>query len=157
MHRLANGAQHMHLSHFSQRDAAARRPRGFTLVELLIAVAAIAILASVAYPSYQRQVMQSRRAKAQVCLSELVQFMERFYTTNMRYDQTAAGVAVALPATTCAADLATQYNFAFSAPPTATTYAVSANAIGAQTKDTGCTVLTVNNTGQKTPAAGCWK
>lgn len=137
--------------------AARASARGFTLIELLIAVAIIAILAGVAYPAYQQQIMQSRRAKAQVCLSELAQFMERFYTTNMRYDQTTGGAAVILPVTSCAADVAAQYNFGFSAPPTATTYALSATAIGRQVNDTGCTVLTLNNIGQKTPAAGCWK
>lgn len=141
----------------SMKNTRPGRARGFTLIELLIAMAVVAVLAAIAYPAYQQQIMQSRRAKAQVCLNELVQFMERFYTTNMRYDQTAAGVAVALPATSCAAELATQYSFAFSAPPTATTYALAANAMGTQVKDSGCTVLAINNAGQKTPAAGCWK
>lgn len=147
----------MYPSNKSRRSPACQSRRGFTLIELLIAIAVVAILAAIAYPSYQRQIMQSRRAKAQVCLSELAQFMERFYTTNMRYDQTAAGAAVVLPATSCSADLAGQYNFGFNAPATATTYALSATAIGSQVKDTGCTVLSLNNAGQKTPAAGCWK
>ena len=147
----------MHSSPVTRPRPASRHARGFSLVELMIALAVVAILAAIAYPSYQRQVMQSRRAKAQVCLGEMVQFMERFYTTNMRYDQTPAGVAVALPASSCSADLVGQYTFAFSAPPTATTYALSANAIGSQANDTGCTILAVNNTGQKTPPTGCWK
>lgn len=145
------------MKHLRSYQAMPFGARGFTLIELLIAVAIVGILAGIAYPSYQQHIMQSRRAKAQVCLNEQVQFMERYYTTNMRYDQTAAGVAVALPATTCGGDLAAHYNFAFSAAPTATTYALSATAIGSQARDTSCLTLGINNTGQRTPAAGCWK
>ena len=147
----------MYLRNHTCRGPAGQTQHGFTLIELLIAIAVVSILAAIAYPSYQQQIMQSRRAKAQVCLSELAQFMERFYTTNMRYDQTTAGAAVVLPSTSCSAELAGQYNFGFSIPTTPTTYALSATATGSQVKDTGCTVLGVNSAGQKTPAAGCWK
>ena len=74
--------------------AARTRHTGFTLIEVMIVVAVIGILAAIAYPSYQESVTKTRRSAAQGCLVEMAQFMERFYTTNMRYDQTAAGVAV---------------------------------------------------------------
>ena len=77
--------------------------QGFTLIEVMIVVAVIGILAAIAYPSYQESVTKTRRSAAQGCLVEMAQFMERFYTTNMRYDQTAAGVAVALANPTCRA------------------------------------------------------
>ena len=71
---------------------------GFSLMELMIVVAIVAILGSIAYPSYLNQVAQSRRTDAQAVLIEAAQFMERFYTENNRYDQAPGGTAVALPA-----------------------------------------------------------
>ena len=71
---------------------------GFSLMELMIVVAIVAILGSIAYPSYLNQVAQSRRTDAQAVLIEAAQFMERFYTENNRYDQDTGGTAVALPA-----------------------------------------------------------
>lgn len=64
------------------------RQDGFTLLELMITVAIIAILASIAYPSYQEYVAKSRRATLVGLLQQGQQWMERFYTENYRYDET---------------------------------------------------------------------
>lgn len=65
--------------------------KGFTLIELMITVAIIGILASVAYPSYREYVNKSRRAEAKTTLIAAQQWMERFYTENFRYDENSAG------------------------------------------------------------------
>ena len=71
-----------------------RKHQGFTLIELMIVVAVIGILASIAYPSYREYVAKSRRAEAKTGLLSAQQWMERFYTENFRYDQNSAGTAV---------------------------------------------------------------
>jgi type IV pilus assembly protein PilE len=71
-----------------------RPGRGFTLIELMIVVAVIAILAAIAYPSYRESVARGSRAQAASELLTAHQWMERFYTENLRYDQNRAGTAV---------------------------------------------------------------
>ena len=58
---------------------------GFTLIEVMIVVVVIGILASIAWPSYQNYVKQTRRADAQAALMELAHHMERYYTNNGKY------------------------------------------------------------------------
>ena len=70
------------------------KAKGFTLIELMIVVAVIAILASIAYPSYQDSVRKTRRADAKEVLLEGAQWMERFFTENYRYDKNKAGTAI---------------------------------------------------------------
>ena len=137
MHRYTGGA-----------DAPARS-RGFTLIELMIVVAIIAIIAAIAYPSYQNHVTKTRRAAAAGCSLEAAQFMERFYTTNLRYDKNQAGTAVALPQTQCASELGDHYTFALAAVA-ANSYSITATPKGGQaTRDTKCATLTLDQTGKK--------
>src|SRR5690242_499958 len=76
------------------------RRRGFTLIELLIAVAAIAILAAIAFPSYTAYV---RRGKIAAALGELGTVrvkLEQYYQDNRNYGSTATGCAVPMPSST---------------------------------------------------------
>jgi type IV pilus assembly protein PilE len=139
-----------------------RHSMGFTLIESMITVAIIAIVAAIAYPSYQDYVIRSRRGSVAVCLTEVSQFMERFYTTNLRYDISTADVVVAIPALQCRTDLATHYTISFNGAPTATTYAIQAAPQGVQaSKDTSCGTLGLNQAGAKSESgtgsvADCW-
>jgi type IV pilus assembly protein PilE len=62
-----------------------RRARGFTLIELMIAVAIVGILAAIAYPSYLDSVRKSRRADAQGALLGFANGMERHFTETSNY------------------------------------------------------------------------
>lgn len=120
---------------------------GFTLIELMITVAIIGIIASIAYPSYIEQVRKTRRTNAQSDLVEMASFMERFYTENFTY------VGAALPFTESPKQGNPKY-YDLTVATTALTYTLTATAKGTQTADS-CGDLTLTNTGASTPA-NCW-
>lgn len=125
--------------------------KGFTLIELLVAVAIVGILAAIALPNYQEHILRSNRVKAQACMSEHAQFMERYYTTNMTY----VGAAPVLGCTT-ESGLNGRYTIALN-NVAARTYTVTATAIGAQVKDK-CGNLSLDQIGTKAASGTgtCW-
>lgn len=123
------------------RYAGRGRNRGFTLIELMITVAIVAILASVAMASYNFAVVKSRRSAATGCLLERAQFMERYYTTRMTY-------ANAPNPAQCGAEVEPHYTLAFSGTPDATRYTITATPKGSQASaDTKCGTLSINAQG----------
>lgn len=62
-----------------------RRTPGFTLIELMVAVAIIAILAAIAIPSYSDYVRRVRVAEALSAMSAMGVKMEQYYHDNLNY------------------------------------------------------------------------
>lgn len=127
--------------------------KGFTLMELMVAVTIVGILAAIAYPSYQDSVRKSRRADAKGVLLEAALWMERFYTENNRYDQNKAGTAVALPAHLQASPkegTTKYYDIAFNPAVGANAFTLRATPRSTSGQDQDrCGALTLTNTGAK--------
>lgn len=132
-----------------------KRIRGFSLIEIMVVVAIVAILASIALPAYQQYVVKARRSSAQACLTEAAQWVERDYATSLTYaNVTAARLQAAMA---CDDELAGSYAFGLSGAATATAVTVTATAKGSQaSRDAACSSMTINQTGARTPSTGCW-
>jgi type IV pilus assembly protein PilE len=127
------------------------RNAGFSMIELMIVVAIIAILVAIAFPSYTSYIAKSHRVAAEGCLSEYSNYMERYYTTWLNYSQDGSGNANALPAFDCASTAQTGTNYSYALPAlSATAYTVEAVPIGTQaSRDAKCGTLKLDQTGAR--------
>jgi type IV pilus assembly protein PilE len=118
--------------------------KGMTLIELMVTVAIIGIIASIALPSFQDQIVSSRRGDGMTQLLQLQMQQESFRLENNSYATTAQ---LALP---------TNDYFTYTASNiSATAYTLTATAKSSQTSDSNCTTLTLDQSMNKTPVA-CW-
>jgi len=122
--------------------------RGFSLIEIMIVIAIIGILSSIAIPQYNSFIQKTRRADAQVALMMEVQSLERCRAANFTY----VGCNV-----TSAESPEAYYDI--SVTTNATGYTLTADGKGKQADDGECSQLTITSQGIRNPSpttTGCW-
>jgi type IV pilus assembly protein PilE len=128
--------------------------RGFTLIELMIAVLIVSIIALVALPSYENYVIRARRADAKTSLSGLAQQLERCFSRFGAYNHASCSVGAGPFNSTEG-----YYTVALT-NRVATTFTLTAAPKGPQLKDSQCTALSINHIGQHTATGSlgnaCW-
>lgn len=146
--------------------------RGFTLIELMIAVMVIAILTAVAVPSYHNHIRKAKRVECEGVLLNAASTLERRKSGTFTYvlknddGSPASGQfpekqnTMYCPAETGTAAAGTRsYTVTFLALPTTTTFSLQAVPMGGQLKDK-CGTLGLNQLGAKTASGGtaqeCW-
>ena len=136
-----------------------KKDRGFTLIELMVVAAIIAILAAIALPSYSKQVRKSRRSAAVATLQQVGLLEERFRADNTGYTNAWSNLG------SDPSNAYYTYTVAVTAAAggTPATYTITATAQGDQLKDiTGSTVcspltfgITTGGVLTKSPT-NCW-
>ena len=139
------------------KDKAERK--GFTLVELMIVIAIVAILVALALPSYSAYVRKAKRGEAQKLLMNWANVQEIWRANNPTYaDNKAAPDGIPLPPNT------NYYEYSLESVPSASAYTLIATPINDQAKDKdrgkSCNQLSLNQSGTKGPQYGgvtyCW-
>ena len=136
------------------RLGARRRMAGITLVELMMVVVIVAVLGSIAIPSYRTFSMRAQRTEAKSALMQLAANQERYYTQNGNSFTTALA-NINMEATTENDRYALRVTAA-----NATTFTATATAINEMTDDAKCQVFTITSEGARTatpdPNGDCW-
>jgi type IV pilus assembly protein PilE len=148
--------------------------RGFTLIELMVAVAVTAILATVAVTSYSSFVLRAHRTEAKTALLDMASLEERYLSTSATgysSNPTDLGYPNVFPIAFGSGyyQIKAATDFVVNLPVVATStpgsFSITATAIGNQVNDTACASFTVTSAGARTAlsqagtdnTATCWQ
>lgn len=132
------------------------RHAGFSLIELMVAVAIVVLLAGMAYPSYMAHVQRGRRADGTQALVELAHVLERYASERGTYAGATLGTTGVYPDTSRNG----HYGLAIKSA-SADGYTITAEPRGVQAGDP-CGALQYNHLGERSvvsgrfSAAACW-
>ncbi|MAM56243.1 MAG: type IV pilin [Salinicola sp.] len=133
------------------------RTRGFTLIELMIAVAVVGILAAIAVPSYLRYVEQAQARDAQAAMQSLALNLERRYSQTYRYgEDTSDAVApstLGLSPSQSPESGTAQYGLTVAIDDGGQRYSITASRADGRTSE-ACDVISLDSQGSRTPAPG---
>jgi type IV pilus assembly protein PilE len=140
-----------------QRLSSVYYQQGMTLIELMIVLVILSILALIAYPLYEHQMMKGRRADAQTALLNAISQEELFFSNNMTYTTNFASLGISaasnrgwytLTLGTCGAGIPINSCVKVTATPTPG---------GMQEDDTVCSGLSITSRGVKSASNSiCW-
>ncbi|MEN6078951.1 type IV pilin protein [Chromobacterium piscinae] len=142
-----------------------KKPEGFSLLELVIALAVLALLVSIALPSYRNFMMQSNRTAAKTALQDLASREESYFSTNNNYASQLSTLGYASGAVYAPGNGNNLYALSI-ASATASTFVLNAAPQGSQAQDS-CQTYLLDNLGNQSNIAnnasgttlsvsGCW-
>jgi type IV pilus assembly protein PilE len=146
--RTLAGAQIKHLQSSVQTTA---HQKGFTFLELMIAVVIIGILAAIAFPSYQQYVVKGKRNAAQAFMLDISNREKQYLLDARAYTESLSDLGI----TTLPAEVSPNYDITITVsalPPPS--FTITATPIAGTTQD-GDGDLTLDATGTKAPS-GKW-
>ncbi|MEP6941609.1 MAG: type IV pilin protein [Betaproteobacteria bacterium] len=129
----------------------ASRARGFTLIDILTAVAIVGILATIAWPAYLSAVRKGNRSAAEAHLSNIAQREQQYLLDQRGFASDLTTLGVVTPATVV--PFYTITIVASAGPPPS--FTATATPVGSQAADLSGQALTITNTGAKGPS-GAW-
>lgn len=141
--------------------------RAFTLIELMVVVAIVAIVMAIAFPSYERYVVTGKRAVAQNALLQVADRQQQFFMDNKSFAGNLTNLGFAANpwvvgddgASTVAGDVDAVYSVTLTNVTQTTWTATAAPLHGQLSRDTNCGSLSITQAGTRASSGGgdnCW-